>query len=92
MVVKGDIFEITIHGLKFKIGCLDSTSIDVDNKLLNGEKVDLVSKEPSCGTEYYTQLTVKTLNDKEFDVAIYQILHHYQILKHYQILQHHQIL
>jgi DNA modification methylase len=51
-VVRGDIFEITAQGLKYRIGCLDSTSIDDVEKLMDGQKADMVFTDPPYGIAY----------------------------------------
>ena len=45
-VVRGDIFEIKAQGLKYRIGCLDSRSIDDVEKLMDGAKVNMVFQDP----------------------------------------------
>ncbi len=51
IVMYGDIFEIKARGCKYRIGCLDSTSIYDVEKLLNGAKIDLVLTDPPYGVD-----------------------------------------
>lgn len=48
-VVRGDIFELKANGLKYRVGCLDSTSVDDIEKLMDGEKADLCYSDPPYG-------------------------------------------
>jgi len=48
-VVKGDIFEITAQGCKYRIGCLDALSSDDMDKLSQGELADLAHNDPRYG-------------------------------------------
>lgn len=45
-VVHGDIFEIKAQGLKYKIGCLDSISVNDVEKLMDGEKANMIFTDP----------------------------------------------
>jgi DNA modification methylase len=76
-VVKGDIFEITARGCKYRIGCLDSTSVDEIEKLMCEEKADLFHTDPPYNVNYESKTNgLKILNDN-FNSAelFYQFLY-----------------
>ena len=67
IVKRGDIWKLGNH----KIMCGDSTSLDDVEKLMNGEKADMVFTDPPYGVEIKGKFTGTILNDNlkgnEFD-------------------------
>jgi DNA modification methylase len=63
-VVKGDLFELIDEeqGLTHRVLCGDSTMIDDVDKVMNGEKADMVFTDPP----YNTGMTQKTNNRKNW--------------------------
>lgn len=57
----GDIYKLGNHRLM----CGDSTSIDAVEKLMNGEKADMVFTDPPYGVSY-TKKTKEVFNSKEY--------------------------
>jgi len=57
-VVRGDIFEIRLqNNCKYRVGCLDSTNSDGIEKLMQGEKADMVFTDPPYGINWNTDYT-----------------------------------
>jgi len=57
----GDIYQLGNHRLM----CGDSTSIDAVDKLMNGQKADMVFTDPPYGVEYQSNMRTKS---QKFDV------------------------
>ena len=59
----GDIYQLGNHRLM----CGDSTSIDAVDKLMNGQKADMVFTDPPYGVEYQSNMRTKS---QKFDVLV----------------------
>jgi len=64
-VVRGDIFEVKANGVTLRVGCLDSTSSDDIEKLMQGKKADMSINDVPYGVEYQSNGRVKSA---KFDV------------------------
>jgi len=84
-VARGDIFEIKAQGLKYRIGCLDSTSIDDIEKLMDGKKANMVFTDPpynmkmegsvhADGSKSYNSIHGAIKNDKMSDKEFQEFL------------------